>query len=254
MVTSTETTPTTDSPYSRSASTLPSGTCSLVCRSLLSAGTLVLMQVSSDPSWTWSSFTEDQYRGSPHAPEHLEHLQGSSIRFISFSHGDDPDAFGPVACLDMYGLRRTYLNVHQALSSLLLPPPIHGQPEMAAHRLVDQLGLCYLVVYRGNRILHVSVLACPMVLDTVLSTIPCWAVTDLEEGPVQCYHRPTCCHAFDIQPYLGRRAIVITHRSHLKASRIFETKARSCYRILGRSTVGSPHHSEILPRATRIQG
>ena len=103
-----------------------------------------------------------------------------------------------VAYLDMYGVCRPYFHLHQALTSLFLSPLVHGQPEMAPHSLVGQHGLHYLVVLRSYRILFVSVLACAMVLDKVLSTIPYRVIIDRKGRPVQCYYGPTCRPASNI--------------------------------------------------------
>lgn len=65
---------------------------------------------------------------------------------------------------------------------------------------------------------------------------------------MQRYHRPTCCIASNIKSCLGRRPFVATRRSHLEASDIREKEARSCYYILGRSTVCGPISEEILFR------
>ena len=214
----------------------------LVCRPPFVAKALVLIQFSSHLLWTWSSLRQNQCRRFTYTPEPLNHLQGSSIHFKSSEDDGGSDVFDLVACLAMYGVRRSYVHLYQALPSLLLPPPIFGQPEMAAHRLVGQHDLRHLVVFRVNRVLHFSVLASPILLDTVLSALQCWACTD---GPVQRYHRSTRCPASNIEPYLGRRPLVTTRRSHFEASDIQEKEARSCYHIFGRSTV-----SGLIPEAS----
>ena len=91
------------------------------------------------------------------------------------------------ACLDMYGVCRPYFHLLQALTSLFLSPLVHSQSEMAPHSLVGQHGLHYPVVLRSYRILPVSVLACAVVLDKVLSTIPYRVIIHRKGGPVLCY-------------------------------------------------------------------
>ena len=103
-----------------------------------------------------------------------------------------------VAYLDMYGVCRPYFHLRQTLTSLFLSPLVHGQPEVAPHSLVGQHDLHYLMVLRCYRILYVSVLACAMVLDKVLSTISCWVIIDRKGGPVQCHYGPTCRPASNI--------------------------------------------------------
>lgn len=85
---------------------------------------------------------------------------------------DSPDAFDIVACLGVYGADRRYFHLHQAHASPLLPPHFLGQSEVAAHRVVGHPSVCHSVVLRRDRFLSLSVLAGPMVLDTVLPKVP----------------------------------------------------------------------------------
>lgn len=140
----------------------------LVCPPPFGAKVLVLIIISSHPFWAWSSLRQNHCRRSTQAAKSIAHLQGSLNHLKSSELGGSPDVFGLLACLAVYGVRRPYVHLYQALSPLFLPPPVPGQPEMAAHGLVGQHGLCHLMVLRVNRVLHLSVLAGFILLDTVL--------------------------------------------------------------------------------------
>ena len=126
--------------------------------------------------------------------------------------------------MDLHGSHGSYLHLHQARVALLLSPSLLGQPEMAAARMVGQFSLCGPLVLRSHRLLHFPMLACPVVLDAVLSTI--WKDgAGWDGGAVQCHDRAACGNAPHIRPRLGRRPASIAYHEHPEAPDLIEEKA-----------------------------
>ena len=76
-----------------------------------------------------------------------------------------------LVCLDHHGPTISYPQLHQALASLPLPPPLPRQPEMASHRLVGKPHVHNTMDLWLYWLLHVSMLAGGMVLEAILQEV-----------------------------------------------------------------------------------
>lgn len=128
--------------------------------------------------------------------------------------------------MDLHGPCWTHVHLHQVISPVLLSTSVSGQPEVAATGLVDQPDIRHSVVFGGNWVLPLPVLARAMVLDAVLCKISC-------EGPwrhersMRCHDSSACRDASDLWAHLRRGSPALTHHRYLEAPNITKEEARS---------------------------
>lgn len=107
----------------------------------------------------------------PHVPQRLAEAfkVGPHVSFGTTVRSSQKQM---AARVGRHDLERPDVYPNQIVAVVFLPSHVLGPPTLAAHCLVGEHDLHPALVLRGDRLLHIPVLACKLVLETVLRKVP----------------------------------------------------------------------------------